>query len=214
MPADRRSAPGVALVTQRAGALKWRYAAAGIACAVHPVQPDTTWPSYRPPVVLDTIGMDAAVLTQLLATAPASPVIALVEPDDYRALRLCGLCPAVRLICADDPAVLRIWLRHLGGMSDGQTVGAVAAWLVPPPPPCPLDPLVLPIIAALLTSVCTADAAAQVGLIEATLFRLLRQARGALDLPLGARTRYRTAQLGLLLLDRLGADAPIRERAV
>jgi hypothetical protein len=210
---ERRTRNGVAIVTQRPD-LKVRYTAAGIPCGVYAVQPNVTWPAHRPPVVLDTIGMPPAVLTQLLATAPAHPLIAIAEAHDYRALRLCAWCPTVQMIGPDEPALVRRWLRHLAGMVPHQTYGAPIAWLMPPPRLYRLEPSALPILAALLSSPSISRVAERVGMPESSLHRQLRKMRMILDLPLGARARYRPEQLGMLILARLGADAPVRERSV
>ena len=143
------------------------------------MQEGPAWPEHRPPVVLDTVGLPVEVLVVLLADPPKmksskanhqltvqvsaspaeqmrtlkevpfAPLAALADAGDWRALRLLALCPAVRLICPADPAELRPWIRHLAMMRTLRRIAPVPAWLISPPPPLRLDPLLLRALAAL-----------------------------------------------------------------
>jgi hypothetical protein len=157
--------------------------------------------------LLDTIGLAVEVLVTLLVHAPPAPLIALADPDEWRTLRLLALCPSVRLVSADDIAPLRVWVRHLASMLPTRSTPPVV-WLIPAPPPLPLDPLVLSILAAIMASPSYTMAAAQCHVSESTIYRVLRATRATLKLPHGTIARYRPAELATLILDRLGADAP------
>jgi hypothetical protein len=234
MTDERRRQLGVAIVTARPGLIKQCYRAAGFGARVLMVQAGPSWPEHRAPVVLDTIGLPLGELVALLANPPALlpathqpiggrrapatdvPLIAFAAAQDWRALRLLTLCPAVRLICPDDPAVLWRWLPHLGGAVAARA-DAPLIWLVAPPPALQLDPLLLPILAALPSAPSLRMVAARCAISESTLARVLRGTRTALGLPPGEVARFRPDELAALLLERLGiarrcaSDAERRE---
>src|SRR6266508_996430 len=66
---ERRKRRGVAIVTERSS-IKWRYESAGIRNGFYSVQDGNKWPDFRPPLVLDTMGMPPQVLVELLANPP------------------------------------------------------------------------------------------------------------------------------------------------
>ncbi len=172
---ERREKYGFAVVTGRGKYIKPLFDAAGIPTRMVVVQDGPAWPDFRPPAIVDTVGMPIEQLVVLLANPPklktqgkaaqptvrasspsATPMLmtlaALVDPDDYRALRLCALCPAVRVICSDEMPVLRLLVRHLSGAVAPRSSTTRPACLVPAPPHIPLDRLLLLALAALLAS--------------------------------------------------------------
>jgi hypothetical protein len=207
---ERRNSSGLAVVTTvgRAAQIERQTRATGIPTRILMVQDGPTWPVLRPPALLDTISLLPDVLVALLANTPPSPLIALADPVDWRALRLLALCPAVRLITADDTAALRMWVCHLASVLPPRATQATPVWLVPAPAPLALHPVLLSVLAALLSSPSYTIAAVQCQVSESTIYRVLRATRATLELPHGAVARFRPAELAARILDRLGADAP------
>ena len=239
---ERRKQRGVAIVSVR-GSIKWRYESAGNPNGVYSVQDGNTWPAHRPPVVLDTIGMPPQILVDLLANPPQvkkeqslydlrlpvfsepqaskllekpqyAPFIALAHPCDWRALRLLKLCPTVQLVCPDEPAKFQRWLRHLDAIVPTRTGASLTAWMLDPAPDLKLDPLLLPALAALRVAPSIRSAAERCEVSESTMARMLRVTRATLGLPPGDASRFRPDELAEIILDRLGADAPLNERHV
>jgi hypothetical protein len=208
---ERRNTTGLAVVTTvgRAAQIERLVRATEMSARILMVQDGPAWPMLRPPTLLDTIGLLPEVLVALLATSPPSPLVALADPADWRALRLLALCPAVRVIMADDMATLRRWVGHLASLLPRYRTRAEPVWLVPAPAPLPLHPLVLPVLAALLSSPSYTMAAVRCQVSESTIYRVLRTTRATLKLPPGAVARFRPAELAARILDRLGADAPV-----
>lgn len=206
----RRVTSGVAIVTTaaRAASVRQRYDATGLVARVLVVQDGPSWPAHRPPVILDTIGLPVAILIGLLVNAPPAPLFALADRADWRTLRLLGLCGAVRLIAPDDALVTCRWMHYLQGTVAAQASARTRVWILPAPPPLPLDPLLLPILAALPSSSSYAAAAACCPLSTSTLYRVLRVTRLALGLPAGTLERFGPPDLARLILDRLGMDSP------
>jgi hypothetical protein len=205
MIGERRTTDGLAIVTTtgRAACITQRCRAAQLPARVLAVQEGPAWPVLRPPALLDTIGLAVEVLVRLLVHAPPAPLIALADPHEWRTLRLLALCPAIRLVSADDIAPLRVWVRHLASMLPTRSTPPTA-WLIPAPPPLPLDPLVLSILAAIMASPSYTMAAVQCHISESTIYRVLRATRTTLRLPHGTVARFRPAELAALILDRLG----------
>jgi hypothetical protein len=226
---ERRTTDGVAIVTTRAEYIKPRFLAAGIPARVLPVQDGPAWPAHRPPLVLDTIGLPVEVLVALLAdppnvsglpahawapnTASTGVLVALADAGDWRALRLLALCLAVSLIAPDDPATLRPWIRQLATVQMPRRSQPMPVWLIPPPPPLRLAPLLLRALAALQTSPSIRLAAERCGVSESTMARLLRTTRGVLGMPPGTVSRFYPAEQAALILRRLGTDAPLARQA-
>ena len=237
---ERRKQCGVAIVSMR-GSIKWRYESAGIPNGVYSVQDGNTWPDHRPPLVLDTIGMSPHVLIDLLANPPrvkkvpddlrlpvfSEPqtsklqekpeyvaIVALAHPCDWRALRLLKLCPTVQLVCPDEPTKCQRWLQYLDAIVPTRTGVALTAWMLDPAPDLKLDPLLLPALAALRVSPSIRIAAERCTVSESTMARMLRVTRATLGLPRGDVSRFRPDELAEIILDRLGADAPLNERHV
>ena len=237
---ERRERRGVAIVTMRSN-IKWRYESAGIPNGIYSVQDGNTWPDHRPPLVLDTIGMPLSILVALLADPPRMkqaqpdvttrssadapmsklqdkplclPFIAFADPHDWRTLRLLKLCPTVQLVCADDPETFRRWLPHLAGMLLTRSGNPSDGWLVDPAPELNLDPLLLAALAVLPSSPSLRVAAERCGVSESTMARMLRATKATLGLPRGDVSRFRPDELAAIILDRLGADAPMNERHV
>ncbi len=237
---ERRKRRGVAIVTVRSN-IKWRYESAGIPNGVYSVQDGNRWPDHRPPLVLDTIGMPPQVLVDLLANPPQAkkvqphnelrlpvlsepqaskllgkpqyvPLIALAHPCDWRALRLLKLCPTVQLVCPDEPTKFQRWLCHLDAIVPTRTGVSLTAWMLDPAPDLKLDPLLLPALAALRLFPSIRSAAERCEVSESTMARMLRVTRAALGLPPGDVSRFRPDELAAIILDRLGADAPLNER--
>jgi hypothetical protein len=236
---ERRKTQGVAIVTARADYIKPRCHTAGIAARVLTVQEGPTWPEHRPPLVLDTVGLPVEVLVALLAdpprmkspkanyqtaarpaalpveqttapkNLPLAPLAALANAGDWRTLRLLALCPAVRLIGPADPADLRPWIRHLAMVQTLRRAAPAPAWLISPPPSLRLDPLLLPVLAALQVSPSVRVAAEQCDVSESTMSRLLRATRGVLGMPPGDVSRFRPEEQAAMILARLGADSPL-----
>jgi hypothetical protein len=234
---ERRTTEGLAIVTARAEYIKPRCLAAGIAARALTVQEGSAWPEHRPPLVLDTVGLPVEVLVALLADPPKvkranyqtaarpaappveqirtlkdiplAPLVALADADDWRTLRLLALCAAVRLICPADPAELRPWIRHLAMMQTLRRTAPAPAWLVSPPPPLRLDPLLLRALAALQVSPSVRVAAEQCDVSVSTMSRLLRATRGVLGMPPGDVSRFRPQEQAAMILARLGADSPL-----
>lgn len=220
MITERRTKRGVAIVSARPS-VKWRYECAGVPNGIYSVQDGNTWPDHRPPVVLDTIGMAVQTLVALLACPPRVaaahqhvPLLALADPFDWRVLRLLNLCPAVRLVCPDDPTTLQRWLQHLDGIVPARTGAALSGWMLDPAPDLNLDPLLLPALAALPSSPSIRAAAERCAVSESTMARLLRVTKARLGLPPGDVSRFRPDDLAATILDQLGADSPLRERSV
>lgn len=223
---ERRKEPGVAIVTVRPSYIKAICALADLPSRPLLVQPGPSWPTHRPPVVLDTIGLPIADLVALLAAPPQAqqatlpkpgsaclrpctdyePLIALADPNDLRVLRLLRMCPAVQLICPEDAAKLKRWLPHFGNglpMPGGNRV-----WLVEKPAEPPLDPLLLAALAALATSPSVNAAAEKCGVSPSTMARMLRNIKQALGLPSGGISRFRPEELAAAILGRLSARSP------
>lgn len=236
--ADRRKQPGMAIVTVRSG-IKWRYESAGVPNRVYRVQNGNTWPNYRPPLVLDTIGMPAQMLVDLLADPPKvqdeqpetatqaaiknpqtnklqeksqfAPLIALADPHDWRALRLLKLCPMVQLVCPDDPLAFRYWLPNFDSIVLTRSGDPLAGWLVDPAPDLKLDPLLLAALAVLPLSPSTRVAAERCGVSDSTMARMLRLTKTMLKIPPGEISRFRPEEVAAIILDRLGSDSPTIE---
>jgi hypothetical protein len=236
MTGERRQTEGVVVVTttERALCVKQRFLATGVPVSVLPVQDGPAWPQLRPPLVLDTIGMPVEMLVVLLAD-PARvtsmpkeqservPMAALADPSDWRTLRLLILCPAVRLISADDLLSVRWWVRHLSSALPPRRPASQPACLFAPPLPLPTpsnvepasaqsvlrDPFLLPLLAALLNCSTYAASAAWCHVSDSTLFRTLRELRATLGLPSGDVSRLAPADLAHLILERLSADSPL-----
>jgi hypothetical protein len=237
MMGERRQREGVAVVCgtiERASHVKQRFLAGGVLVRVLPVQDGPTWPQLRPPLILDTIGMPVEMLVMLLAD-PARvtsmsreqsglvPMAALADPRDWRTLRLLMLCPAVRLISADDQPTVRHWARHLSSALPSRRPVSGPACLFAPPPPLPLagnvepasaqsvlrDPFLLPLLAALLNCSTYTASAAWCQVSDSTLFRTLRVVRVALELPPGDVSRLAPVDLAHVILERLSADSPL-----
>lgn len=252
---ERRHQDGFAIITRRGRSIAAQCASLALPARVLAVQDGPTWPevAFRPPVVLDTVGLPLTELVTLLAHpselkwphAPASlvarvagrpleavrssapavalvPLVALVDASDWRTLRLLPLCPAVCLISDADAPSLRLWARYLAEVILPQRPEASPLWLVPEPPPLPgralnrvtprrnaLDPLLLPILAALCSSPSYMIAALRCDVSESTLSRVLRMTRSALSLPSGDVSRFAPSELAALILERLGADSPL-----
>ena len=202
--------------------------AAGLPARVLSVQSGPAWPEHRPPVLLDTIGLPVEELVVLLArpprlgTAPVARaaerpfarVVALADPADCCALRLLGLCPAVELVCAESPQGLARWLAYLEQRVVARSRGGQAIWLIEPPADAPLEPALLPLLAALLVLPSYSDVAARCGLSDSTLYRTLRAIRTGLGLPTSATGRLEPAELSVKILARLADPQPLiaRER--
>lgn len=242
---DRRKQDGVAIVTLRPD-IKHRCIDAGLPARALRVQPGPSWPEeYRPPVVLDTVGLPVEHLVILLAnpprvvtgtdqpspsplkpqpatkqkeqkerTGPLMPLIALADPDDWRTLRLLALCPSIYLICPDKPFMLHRWVRHFSGVVSARSREVSKGWLVALPPDLRLDPLLLPILAALLVSESHGEAAERCDLSDSTLARVLRKTRPILGLPPGDGARFRPRALAMVMLERLAVDSPLRSRHI
>ena len=239
---ERRKQRGVAIVTMRSS-IKWRYESAGIPNGIYSVQDGNRWPDYRPPLVLDTIGMPPQVLVDLLANPPQAkkerlpfemrlsacselqtskllekpqyvPIIALAHPSDWRALRLLELCSTMQMVCPDEPAKFQGWLRHLDAIVPARSGAPLTAWMLDPAPDLKLDPLLLPALAALRVAPSIHSAADSCKVSESTMARMLRATRATLGLPRGDVSRFRPDELAATILDRLVADAPINERHV
>ena len=234
---ERRKQRGVAIVTVRSS-IKWRYESAGIPNGVYSIQDGNRWPSYRPPLVLDTIGMPVQMLVDLLANPPqvkqervlrwpifpeppASTslekahyvlIIALAHPSDWRTLRLLQLCPTVQMVCPDDPAKLQRWLRHLDGIVPTRTGVSLSGWMLDPAPDLKLDPLLLPALAVLPSSPSIRSAAERCDVSESTMARMLRVTKASLGLPPGDVSRFRPDELAAIILNRLGTDSPLNEQ--
>jgi hypothetical protein len=234
---ERRTTEGLAIVTARADYIKPRCLAAGIAARALTVQDGPAWPEHRPPLVLDTIGLPVEVLVILLADPPKlkmakyqtaahsvalpaeqrrapkhipfAPLVALADASDWRTLRLLALCSAVRLIGPADPAELRPWIRHLAMMQTLRRTAPAPAWLISPPPPLRLDPLLLRALAALQVSPSVRVAAEQCDVSVSTMSRLLRATRGVLGMPSGDVSRFRPEEQAAMILARLGADSSL-----
>jgi hypothetical protein len=235
---ERRKTEGLAIVTARAEYIKPRCLAAGVAARALTVQEGPAWPEHRPPLVLDTVGLPVEVLVALLANppkvkranyqtaarpaallveqarapkeaTPLAPLVALADADDWRTLRLLALCPAVRLIGPSDPAELRPWIRHLAMMQTLRRTAPAPAWLISPPPPLRLDPLLLRALAALQVSPSVRIAAEQCDVSVSTMSRLLRATRAVLGMPPGDVSRFRPEEQAAMILARLGADSPL-----
>lgn len=213
---ERRSQPGLAIVTCRAWQLDQRCAAADIPARMLSVQPGAAWPEHRPPVILDTVGLPRHELIALLARPPAygrstqglpAPIMAMADAHDWLALRLLALCPAVWLVCPDDPVLLWDWLQQLDSIGLAQPANAQAIWLVDRPDDCWLDPLVLAILAALPGAIDHKQIAATCSISPSKLFRTLRDVRGALGLPSGEDSRFYPADLAEQIIARLAAPA-------
>jgi hypothetical protein len=146
------------------------------------------------------------------------PIGALADPSDWRTLRLLMLCPAVRLISADDLLMVRRWARHLSSAFPPLRPASEPACLVAPPPPLSTqpaaqsvlrDPFLLPLLAALLDCPTYTTAAMWCNVSHSTLFRTLREVRAALGLPSGDVSRLAPAGLARMILERLSADSPL-----
>jgi hypothetical protein len=152
-------------------------------------------------------GLPAALAKAAKDATPLAPLVALADADDWRTLRLVALCPAVRLIGPADPAELRPWIRHLAIMQTLRRTGPAPAWLISPPPPLRLDPLLLRALAALQVSPSVRIAAERCDVSESTMSRLLRATRGVLGMPPGDVSRFRPAEQAALILAQLGGFA-------
>jgi hypothetical protein len=134
---ERRKTQGVAIVTARAEYIKPRCLAAGIAARALTVQEGPAWPEYRPPLVLDTVGLPVEVLVALLADPPRmkSP-----KANERSAAPLSGL-PA-ELAKAQKDAAPFAALVALADAEDWRTLRLLAlcpaVQLI-----CPADPLEL-----------------------------------------------------------------------
>lgn len=200
--------------------------AAGLPARVLSVQSGPAWPEHRPPVLLDTIGLPVEELVVLLArpprlgTAPVARaaerpfarVVALADPADCCALRLLGLCPAVELVCAENPAGLVRWLVYLEQRVVARSRGGQTIWLIEPPADAPLAAELLPILAALLVSPSNSEVAARCGLSDSTLYRTLRAIRTSLGLPASATGRLDPADLFERIIARLSDPRPLGAR--
>lgn len=239
---ERRKQSGIAIVSVRSN-IKWRYESAGIPNGVYPVQEGNRWPDYRPPLVLDTIGMPPQMLVDLLANPPQLkkeqppnamrlsacseqqtskisekpryvPIIALAHPSDWRALRLLKLSPLVQMACPDEPAKFQGWIRHLDAIVPARSGAPLTAWMLPPAPDLNLDPLLLPALAVMRSSPSIRIVAERCEASESKIARMLRGTKATLGLPPGDVSRFRPDELAATILDRLGADAPLNERSV
>ena len=201
----RRRQPGVAIVTTRPAVIAARYQNLAVPFRVLLVQPGPSWPAYRPPVVLDTIGLTPTALLTLLDAVPLPPrpivaALAIADPLDWCALRLLRLCPAIGVICPDDPALVGRWLASVVRTITASKLHRTTVWVMSPPPTLRLDPLLLPVLAALHTSTTVQAAAARTGLSESTLARLLRETKAALGLPSGEVARFRPDEVVAAIL--------------
>ncbi len=239
----------VVTTIERASRVKEHFLAGGVSARVLSVQDGPAWPQLRPPLVLDTIDMPVEMLVALLASPPVVkkssasvvdraraaqprtlprgraelvPMGALADPSDWRTLRLLILCPAVRLISADDLPTVRRWARHLSSALPPHRPASEPACLFAPPPPLPTqlhvepaaqsllrDPFLLPLLAALLNCPTYMAVAARCNVSDSKLSRRLRDVRAALGLPSGDVSRLVPAELAAIILERLSADSPL-----
>ena len=216
-----RQRHGVAIVTARPLPIKALYGDAGLPSRPLLVQPGPSWPEHGAPVVLDTIDLPASELVALLADPPQAnrpaavrsglqakpnymPLIAFARPNDWRTLRLLGLCSSVRLICPGDPTQLSRWISHIEAAVSVRPGLSPAAWLVEPPPALKLDRLLLPALAALPYAASLRIAAERCAVSESALARMLRTTKATLGLPPGDVCRFKPDELAALILDRLG----------
>jgi hypothetical protein len=149
-------------------------------------------------------GLPAELARAEKDAAPFAPLVTLADADDWRTLRLLALCPAVRLIGPADPLELRPWIRHLAKMQTLRRAAPAPAWLIPPPSPLRLDPLLLRALAMLQVSPSVRIAAERCGVSESTMSRLLRATRGVLGMPPGDVSRFRPEEQAAMILARLG----------
>ncbi len=162
--------------------------------------------------------LPATRATMLREHVELVPIGALADPRDWRTLRLLMLCPAVRLISADDLSLVRRWAYHLSSTLPPRRRASEPACLFAPPSPLPMqqaaqsvlrDPLLLPLLAALLSCPTYAAIAARCGVSDSQLSRRLRVVRTALGLPAGDRSRPAPADLARMILEYLSADSPL-----
>ncbi len=129
-------------------------------------------------------------------TASTGVLVALADAGDWRALRLLALCLAVSLIASDNPATLRPWIRQLATVQIPRRSQPMPVWLIPPPPPLHLAPLLLRALAALQSSPSIRLAAERCGVSESTMARLLRTTRGVLGMPPGDDVAFPSRRAG------------------
>jgi hypothetical protein len=155
-------------------------------------------PALRPPLVLDTVGLEptllAAVLAELHEACPPLPTLALVASDDYLAQRLVPLCAAIAAVVADTQlAWVPLLLRDPGLVSMARPAAVAPATLgVSPPPRRGLEPAVLGLLAALPTARTVTEAATLSRSTPRTVYRRLHQARVALDVTRSPGTKRLT----------------------
>lgn len=224
MQHERRNHLGIAVVTNRPRQISHYCQSAGLSARMLSVQSGPAWPDHRPPVLLDTIGLPVNELVALLARPPRlsappaarpaaeprfAPVMAVADPSDWRALRLLRLCPAIELVCSENPAGLVRWLAYLEHRVLAHPRADQTVWLVEPPPDRSVDQALLPILAALLLSPSYSEVAARCNLSESTLYRSLRAIRHELGLPPSSAARLEPGLLYERIIERLTEPRPL-----
>lgn len=222
-PTDRRLQEGVAICTERPAWLLPHLADAQILARHLAIQTDAAGraalPNARPPLVLDTVGLDPLRLVELLLDLLRRPLVtvALVSDTARAAAHLVQLCPAVVLAldtsnAPHDPALfgrLREPLWMLANM-DQYALRMTQRLLDPRPALIFSNVFILHILAALARAETVDDAARACHISRATFMRHLQQARAEVGLPAGMRRRLPPPLLAARLLQALEHAAPAR----
>lgn len=214
---DQRNQAGGAVISEAPARRAWlrqQLGAAGIGLRFLPTQGrkrGAILPEYRSPLLLDTVGMEPAVLAALLADLnvlrPQAATLAIVDPGDLLAQRLVPLCSVVYAIAADSaiPALLP-WVRYPGLVGNERLAGAAPVTLGFTPPPLTITDSDLLAIIAELSSAGTLDEAAHASMLSPrTFYRKLGAARVAAGLPATTSLpqRITPADLSTLLIAAL-----------
>ena len=188
---EQRQAPGGAVISLRQRWLRAQFAQLGVGCRFLPMQGTqrgAVLPPLRPPLVLDTAGLEptllAAVLADLHALRSPLPTLALVAPDDELAQRLVPLCQMVYAVVADTQlAWVPLLLHQVGLVGPARGPQARPAMLGYRPPSVTLtDADLLELLAELPTARTLAEVAQATHLALPTVHRKLGRARAALGI--------------------------------
>ncbi len=196
-----RKTPGGAVISQRQHWLREQFAAAEVSCRFLLIQGrkrGEILPPLRPPLVLDTVGLEPALLAALLSdinvVRPTLPTIAIVDASDVLAQRLVSLCSMIYAIVADTQlATMQPLIRNPGRVGKDRLAHVRPATVGFAPPVFNVTDVDLLAIVAELGGARNLDEVAQAtGVSLPTLNRKLKHVRAAMGLLRGAGTKRPT----------------------
>ncbi len=182
---ERRQVQGVVVLSSRYSTCSQALAEMGIPHRTLPIQDGFELPAMRPPILLDTEGMNTLDLARVLHNVNAGrmhgwkaghpiPVIAVVRPTMYAHHYLLACSPSVATVMALplDAHTLSIYIRRLGPSQSVECSGVLWFGVVEPQLPMPRPDLAA-ILVALAGASKLQDAAARCNVSKATFFRWL-----------------------------------------